>query len=273
MSAPQIIAEPSVTKLDARHRDAVLVAGSHGGVIAGFLAAKAGVRAVILNDAGVGREQAGISSLPYLEKIGMAAATVGHMTARIGDGADMLARGVITHANALAAKLGVCAGQPCAEAAERLKQAPAPTAPPPPYEEARFPLRETPGEPPVWGLDSVSLVEPADKPRILVIGSHGGILGGKPETAMKHDALAAVFNDAGGGADGAALTRLPPLDARGIAAVTVDCMSARIGDARSTWETGVVSHVNETAKRLGAAPGMSTQDFVARVSATHRQKS
>ena len=62
--AIQIIAEPSVTKLDARHRDVVLVAGSHGGVIAGFLAARAGVRAVILNDAGVGRDQAGISSLP-----------------------------------------------------------------------------------------------------------------------------------------------------------------------------------------------------------------
>jgi hypothetical protein len=268
--AAQIIAEPSVTKLDARHRDAVLVAGSHGGVIAGFLAAKAGVRAVILNDAGVGRDQAGLSSLPYLEKIGMAAATVSHMSARIGEGADMLARGVITHANAIAAKLGVRPGQSCADAAARLRDAPVATSAPPPYEEARFPLRETPGEPAIWGLDSVSLVLPEDRPRILIIGSHGGILGGKPETAMKHDAIAAVFNDAGVGADGAALTRLPPLDARGIAAVTVDCMSARIGDARSAWETGVLSHVNATAKKLGAKPGTTTQDFVACVIAARR---
>jgi hypothetical protein len=136
------------------------------------------------------------------------------------------------------------------------------TAAPPPYEEARFAIRETPGEPAIWGLDSVSLVLPEDKNRILIIGSHGGILGGKPETAMKHDAIAAVFNDAGVGADGAALTRLPPLDARGIAAVTVDCMTARIGDARSAWETGVLSHANETAKKLGARPGLSTQEFV-----------
>jgi hypothetical protein len=156
----------------------------------------------------------------------------------------------------------VRAGQSCAEAAERLREAPAATAPPPPYEEARFPIRETPGEPAIWGLDSVSLVLPEDKPRILIIGSHGGILAGKPETAMKHDALAGVFNDAGVGADGAALTRLPPLDARGIAAVTVDCMSARIGDARSAWETGILSHVNATAKKLGAEQSMSTQDFV-----------
>lgn len=265
MPKPQIIAEASVTKLDARHRDAVLVAGSHGGVIAGYLAAKAGVRAVILNDAGVGKDEAGISSLPYLEKIGMAAATVGHMTARIGEGTDMLVRGIITHANAIAARLGVGLGQSCAEAAERLCAAPVATAEPPAYAEARFPIREAEGEPAVWGLDSVSLVQPEDKDRILVIGSHGGILAGKPETAMKHDAIAAVFNDAGVGADGAALTRLPPLDARGIAAVTVDCMSARIGDARSAWETGVLSYVNLNAKKFGARPGMSTRDFVARV--------
>jgi hypothetical protein len=272
MATPQIIAEASVTKLDARHRDAVLVAGSHGGVIAGFLAAKAGVRAVILNDAGVGRDQAGISSLAYLERIGMAAATVGHMSARIGEGADMLVRGVITHANAIATRLGVRAGQRCADAAQRLTGAPAPSAPPPAYEEARFPIRSTAGEPEVWGLDSVSLMEPADKARILVIGSHGGILAGKPETAMKHDAIAGVFNDAGVGADGAALTRLPPLDTRGIAAVTVDCMTARIGDARSAWETGVLTHANETAKKLGARAGMSTQDFVALVIASRRRK-
>ena len=32
---------------------------------------------------------------------------------------------------------------------------------------------------------------------IVVTGSHGGLLGGKPETALKYDALAALFNDAG----------------------------------------------------------------------------
>jgi hypothetical protein len=261
MSNPQVIVEPSVTKLDARHRNSILIAGSHGGVIAGYLAAKAGIRAVILNDAGGGRDQAGISALPYLEKIGMAAATVGHMSARIGDGADMLARGTITHANAIAARVGVRAGQSCAAAARLMTDAPAATREPPAYAEARFVLHD--GQPAVWGLDSVSLVEPADKDRILVIGSHGGLLGGKPETAMKHDAVAAVFNDAGVGADGAALTRLKPLDARGIAAVTVDCMTARIGDARSTWETGVLSFVNETAGARGARPGMTTRDFVA----------
>ena len=62
-------------------------------------AAKAGVKAVILCDAGVGREQAGIGGLDWLEQLGVPAAAIGHRSARIGDGADCAARGVITFAN------------------------------------------------------------------------------------------------------------------------------------------------------------------------------
>ena len=242
--APAVIVADSVTRLDEDHASAVLVGGSHGGVIAGYLAAKAGVRAVILNDAGVGKDEAGIASLPYLARIGMAAATVGHMTARIADGADMLARGRITHANEVARGVGVRPGQPCREAAALLAAAPAPAAAPPEYEEARFPLRRAAGEPEVWGLDSVSLAGPEDAGRVIVAGSHGGLLGGRPDSALAADALAAVFNDAGVGADGAGVRRLPVLDDRSIAAAAVDSASARIGDARSMWEGGMLSHVN-----------------------------
>src|SRR5882672_10752917 len=113
-----VVAAESVTQLDdvAGH---VLVAGSHGGVIAAYLGAKAGVHALVLNDAGVGKDRAGIAGLFYLEDIGMAAAAVDCMSARIGDGADMLARGVISHANLYAAMCGVAAGQSWGEAAER----------------------------------------------------------------------------------------------------------------------------------------------------------
>ena len=83
-------------------------------------------------------------------------------------------------------------------------------------------------------------------------GSHGGLLGGKPETALKYPALAALFNDAGIGIDEAGVTRLQALDARGIAAATVAAASARIGDARSTFEDGIVSRVNCCAAAIGA---------------------
>jgi hypothetical protein len=272
MSKPIVIVADTVTKLDDRHRGNVLVAGSHGGIYPAYIAATAGVRAVILNNAGVGMDSAGVASLAYLEAIGMAAAAVGHDSARIGDGADMMRRGVISHANAVAVHLGVHPGQSCAHAAERLCAAPLAHAAPPSYAEARVALREAPGEPAVWGLDSNSLTVPDDKGRVLVIGSHGGILGGKPETALRVDALAAVYNDAGVGADGAGLSRLPPLDARGIAAATVDCMTARIGDARSAWETGVISHVNKVAASRGGRAGTTVKEFVRAIIAAGKKK-
>jgi hypothetical protein len=112
MPAPIIVAD-SITRVGPEADGAVVVNGSHGGVYAAYLAAKLHAIAAIFNDAGVGRDRAGIGGLDYLQELGMPAATVGHQTARIGDGADMLAHGVITYANALAASLGVGAGQSC----------------------------------------------------------------------------------------------------------------------------------------------------------------
>ena len=132
-----IVTAESVTILE-KIAGKVLVAGSHGGIIAAYLGATAGAHALILNDAGLGKDRAGISGLFYLEDIGMAAAAVDCMSARIGDGADMLTRGIISHANAYAALCGVVAGQSCRDAAERLRAAPPPRSGPPPYAEGRW---------------------------------------------------------------------------------------------------------------------------------------
>jgi len=67
----------------------------------------------------------------------MAAATVDCMSARIGDGADTLAHGVISHANSFATACGVAAGQSCREAAARLSEAAAPHSAPPAYAAGR----------------------------------------------------------------------------------------------------------------------------------------
>ncbi len=260
-----IVTAESVTALGGEVRGAVLVAGSHGGRIAGYYAAKAGAHAVILNDAGVGKEGAGIAALAELETIGMAAATAAHSSARIGDGADMLARGVVSHVNAAAAGCGVAPGMPVRDAAVRLSAAPAPHSAPRAYSEGRTQL--APGPPEVWGLDSLGLLLDEDAGRILVIGSHGALHGGRPESALPVAARAAVFNDAGIGADGIGLSRLPVLAARGIAAATVDCMSARIGDCRSMWASGRLSAVNAVAQTAGARVGQSLPQFVAAVAA------
>src|SRR5258706_3942435 len=195
-----VVAAESVTQLEGV-AGKVLVAGSHGGIIAAFLGAKAGVHALILNDAGVGKDRAGIAGLFYLEDIGMAAAAVDCMSARIGDGADMLARGIISHVNAYAALCGLAAGQSCQEAAARVRAATAPRAAPPPYAEGRW--RIAAASPEIWALDSIGKLEPADAGRILVIGSHGALHGGRPESALSVDAAAAGFHAPGlGGARG-----------------------------------------------------------------------
>jgi hypothetical protein len=260
MSAPILTAD-SITRIGDEAKGAVVVNASHGGVYAAYLAAKLGVAAAVFNDAGVGRDRAGIGGLDYLQELGIPAATVGHMTARIGDGADMMARGRITHLNALAAALGVRPATGCADAAAALQRAEPVRRDPPPALEGSFLLVET--TPLVWALDSASLVAPEHREAIVLTGSHGGLLGGKPETALKYDVRAAFYNDAGIGIDEAGISRLPALDQRGIAAATVSAASARIGDARSTYEDGVLSQVNSRAAAFGLAPGMTARDAVA----------
>ena len=62
-----------------RSQGAVVVNGSHGGVYAAYVAAKLGVAAAIFNDAGIGRDAAGIAGLEYLAQLGVPAAAVGHI--------------------------------------------------------------------------------------------------------------------------------------------------------------------------------------------------
>jgi putative transposase len=62
-------------------------------------------RRAIFNDAAIGRDRVGIGGLDYLQELSIAAAAVGHDTARIGGGADMLECSVITHTNVIATSL------------------------------------------------------------------------------------------------------------------------------------------------------------------------
>jgi uncharacterized protein YunC (DUF1805 family) len=256
-----ILTADSITRVGTEAAGAVVVNGSHGGIYAAYLAGKLRVAAAIFNDAGVGRDQAGIAGLNYLEEFGIAAAAVGHGSARIGDGADMMARGLVTHVNASARELGCRAGMACRDAAGLLQRARPGGREPPAEREGAFIL--IPVSPAAWALDSASLVGAEHIGTIVVTGSHGGLLGGRPDTALKYDALAALFNDAGIGIDEAGVTRLPALEARGIAAGTVAAASARIGDARSTYEDGILSRVNPRAAALGTTPGMAARQFVA----------
>jgi len=250
---------------DAHGRAAI--AASHGGTYAAYLAAKVGIKAVILCDAGVGRDRAGIGGLHYLNALGCAAATIGHRSARIGDGKDCAERGVITYVNATAAAAGIAPGMGAREALDLLDKADLPPCPaPPPIEETRHRLSEAEARGVrVHAIDSAGLVLPEDEGQIVATGSHGALLGGKPETAIKIAVFAAIYNDADLGIENAGIARLPVLEKRGIAGACVSAWSARIGDGQSTYRDGYVSAINARAAICGAEIGISAKELVARL--------
>src|SRR2546425_10023070 len=91
-SPARIVIADSITRV-AEARGAVVVNASHGGVYAAYLAAKLGAAAAIFNDAGVGRERAGIGGLGFLPKLGIPAAAGGRTTGRVRGGAGLVGRG------------------------------------------------------------------------------------------------------------------------------------------------------------------------------------
>lgn len=242
----------TITEADAAVRGRTLICGSHGGRIAGHLASAAGVRSAIFSDAGGGLHGAGFAGIRALDAVGMAAATVAAASARIGDADDMAARGVISAANRSAEALGIAPGMACAEAAALLEAAAEPDGVLPKLPETRRERRI--GACSVVLADSVSLVRREDRGRVVVTGSHGGLIGGDPRRGLAADVAFAAFNDAAIGIDGAGLARLRALEPLGVAAVAVSHASARIGEAESTLD-GVITAANFPARRRGFAVG------------------
>jgi hypothetical protein len=252
----------SITDVTDGARGRVVICGSHGGLYPGAIASRAGVRAVVFNDAGIGLDRAGVAGVLALESAGMAAAAVDCQSCHIGSANDSAARGIISVANALAQDLGVSPGMSTREAADLLDRTPVPRTQLPPVNEARHVVTLDPQGVLVHCLDSASLVGPQDEGAIVVTGSHGALIGGDPSRALKAAARVAVFNDAGFGLDRIGITRLAALDGVYVAAVTVSCQTARIGDAQSALETGVISCANETAHAMGAAISRPLRDWL-----------
>jgi hypothetical protein len=110
----------SVTKVTPQDAGAIVVTGSHGGSSAGEFALAVKLALVVFNDAGVGKDRAGIAALDMLQAGGVPAAAAAHTSARIGDAQDMWANGVLSHVNALAAGLGLAPGMAVQAALRRL---------------------------------------------------------------------------------------------------------------------------------------------------------
>jgi hypothetical protein len=112
----------SITELDATDAGCIAVSGSHGGISSARYALAARPLLSVFNDAGVGKNAAGIAALDFLQAHGLAACTVAHDSASIGLAHSSLEDGVVSHANDLARARGVLLGQTCRAVVNALVQ-------------------------------------------------------------------------------------------------------------------------------------------------------
>src|SRR5215218_3632237 len=101
----------------------VIVVGSYCGTRILAPIFTRGVKAVIATDAGIGKDEAGISGLKHGETIGVPVAAILTMSAETSNGRSTLL-GAISRANAQARALGVAPGMAAYEAAALLAKAP-----------------------------------------------------------------------------------------------------------------------------------------------------
>jgi hypothetical protein len=113
----------SITELHMSDDGCIAVSGSHGGISSATYAATARPLLSVFNDAGVGKDNAGIAGLAFLQERGLAACCVAHTSARIGVAQSTLDEGIVSHANDAAHALGVRVGHTCMQVVAVLQSA------------------------------------------------------------------------------------------------------------------------------------------------------
>lgn len=107
-----IVVLDTVSAILDEDRGQIVVTGSHGGTSAGEYALRADVAVVVCNDAGFGKNDAGVAGLKALGGSSIPALAVAGATARIGDGNDMWTHGLVSYVNDAAEHLGFTIGLP-----------------------------------------------------------------------------------------------------------------------------------------------------------------
>ena len=118
-SHPVILVD-SITKVEPQDVGAIIVSASHGGQSSGEFALAVPLTAVFFNDAGIGKDEAGVAGLAMLEERGVPSCAVSHESGRIGDAADMWEHGIVSRVNDAAARKGASAGMGVQDAVRTL---------------------------------------------------------------------------------------------------------------------------------------------------------
>jgi hypothetical protein len=236
----------------------VVVVGSYCGTRVLAPIFTRGVKAVIATDAGIGKDDAGISGLKHGEEIGVPVAAIVTMSAETSNGRSTLL-GEISRANAPARALGVFPGQIAYEAAARLALAPAGKPIPTPLgvEEAPVVVEETPkGR--IWATPGTTSIKEQIPNDVFCSGANSSRV--FSDGALRMAAKGAIANDAGIAKNNTAVEGLTLLGERGIPAASVATMSARLAEGLSTWNDGIISVVNRIAAARGVKVGMTAKE-------------
>lgn len=100
----------SITELGPQDAGCIAISGSHGGLSSARYALAVRPLLSVFNDAGVGKDAAGIAGIDVLQGHGLAACAVSHISACIGQASSTLECGVVTHANVAARVLSIVPG-------------------------------------------------------------------------------------------------------------------------------------------------------------------
>jgi hypothetical protein len=266
----RVLLSHSLTHCDDRvtGRD-VFCGGSFAGEEAIAIVLRQGVKAVIAHDGGVGKDSAGIAGLALAERHGVPAAAVATFSARVSD-AKSLYDGVLSHVNAVARGYGVLLGQAVHTAAWALLQAPPGRAiaiPPSPGDQMHILEERIAGRVvAIWRASLLTSSHPRD---VLILGSHLSDLVARQVLVLHPRGV--IANDIGCAKDNSAIAGLPLLEQAGIPAATVATLTARPGDALSTWFDGVISAHNAVAAEAGVRTGMAAQEAARKMMGLERE--
>jgi hypothetical protein len=217
-----------------------------------------GVRAVIATDAGIGKDQAGISGLKTGEKIGVPVAAIAAMSAETSNGRATLL-GTISTANAQARALGVKPGMVAYEAAMLMTKAPAgkPISVSRGVEEKPVVVEKTPkGN--IWATPGTTAIRQKIPTDVICSGANSSRV--MSDGVFRMAAKGAIANDAGIAKNNTAVEGLKLLGEKGVPAASVSTLTARLGEGLSTWNDGVISVVNPIAAKRGVKVGMTAKD-------------
>ena len=253
----RIVALDSGAYLDKNSTDArdVVVIGSYCGTRVLSPLVTRGVKGIIATDAGIGKDDAGISGVAHGEKIGVPVASIDVMSAETSNGRQTML-GAISRANAPARALGVQIGMAAWEAADLMARAPAGRPIPTPAGDEEAPVVvEDAGRGRIWATPGTTAIHEKIPRDVICSGANSSRV--MSDGVLRMGAKGAIANDAGIARNKSAVEGIFLLAAAGVPAASVATLSARLGEGLSTWNDGVISIVNDPAAKLGVRTGMS----------------